>query len=53
MIDEVGGDAMDRERDPRIIRTRRWLSEALVGLSVEKGYNAVTIRDITERANVA
>ena len=44
---------MDRELDPRIIRTRRWLSEALINLSVEKGYDAVTIRDITERANVA
>jgi AcrR family transcriptional regulator len=44
---------MLREPDPRITRTRRWLSDALISLSVEKGYDAVTIREVTERANVA
>ena len=39
--------------DRRIQRTQRSLREALVTLSLEKGYDAITIRDITERANVS
>jgi AcrR family transcriptional regulator len=39
--------------DRRIQRTQQLLGEALVALSAEKGYDNVTIRDITERANVA
>lgn len=39
--------------DRRISRTRRLLGEALVALILEKGYNAITIRDITDRADVA
>lgn len=41
------------ELDRRVIRTRRLLSEALVSLILEKGYDAITVKDITERADVA
>lgn len=36
----------------RGLDTQRLLSEALIELSLEKGYPAVTIRDITERTGV-
>lgn len=39
--------------DRRIERTEQLLKDALVSLILEKGYEAVTIKDITERANVA
>ncbi len=38
--------------DRRVQRTRALLNEALIQLIFEKGYDAVTIEDITERANV-
>ncbi|MEK6721850.1 MAG: TetR/AcrR family transcriptional regulator [Chloroflexota bacterium] len=44
---------MNRERpDRRVIRTRRALREALIGLILEKGYDAVTVGDIVDRADV-
>jgi AcrR family transcriptional regulator len=39
--------------DRRVARTHRLLSDALIALSAEKGYDKVTIMDITERADVA
>jgi AcrR family transcriptional regulator len=39
--------------DRRIERTEQLLKDALVSLIIEKGYEAVTIKDITERANIA
>jgi AcrR family transcriptional regulator len=39
--------------DRRIQRTQRALMDALLALSLEKGYDAVTIRDIAERADIA
>ena len=39
--------------DRRIKRTRRLLGEALLALITEKGFDAVTIRDITEHADIA
>jgi len=39
--------------DPRVRRTRRLLREAMVSLVMEKDYGSVTIRDVTERAEVA
>ncbi|MEO8396634.1 MAG: TetR/AcrR family transcriptional regulator [Chloroflexota bacterium] len=39
--------------DRRIQRTQRSLMDALVTLSLEKSYDAISIRDITERANVS
>lgn len=38
--------------DRRVKRTNRLLEEALIALTLEKGYDAVTIRDITERADI-
>ncbi|MEM7334170.1 MAG: TetR/AcrR family transcriptional regulator [Chloroflexota bacterium] len=38
--------------DRRIIRTRGLLRDALMALVLEKGYEAVTVQDITERANL-
>lgn len=39
-------------QDRRVRRTQNLLAKALIALTLEKGYEAVTIRDITERANV-
>jgi AcrR family transcriptional regulator len=41
-------DAQDR----RVKRTRILLAKALIALTLEKGYDAVTIRDITQRADI-
>lgn len=42
------GESQDR----RVKRTQRLLAQALIALTLEKGYDAVTIRDITERADI-
>src|SRR5437762_14310178 len=39
-------------RDRRVRRTQHLLARALIALTLEKGYEAVTIRDITERADL-
>src|ERR1043165_337450 len=39
--------------DPRVRRTRRLLRDALVSLLLEKDYASISIREITERAEVA
>ncbi len=44
----AGGGRADR----RVQRTTRALREALLDLIIEKGYEAVTIQDIIDRANV-
>src|SRR5262245_10929922 len=36
----------------RVQRTRRMLHEAFISLILERGYDAVTIRDVVERAGV-
>jgi AcrR family transcriptional regulator len=38
--------------DLRIRRTRKLIQEAFIALTVEKGFAALTVRDITERAMV-
>lgn len=38
--------------DPRVIRTRKLLREALIELIPEKGYDEITIKDITDRATL-
>jgi AcrR family transcriptional regulator len=38
--------------DRRVKRTRQLLRDALIGLILEKGYQAVTVQDITDRANL-
>lgn len=45
---EVTVDIQDR----RVRRTQHLLAKALIALTLEKGYEAVTIRDITERADI-
>ncbi len=42
-----------RKRDRRIERTHQLLSQALMDLILERGYNFITIQDITDRANVS
>src|SRR5262245_14561463 len=39
-------------QDRRVKPTQNLLAKALIALTLEKGYDAVTIRDITERADV-
>jgi AcrR family transcriptional regulator len=39
-------------QDRRVKRTQRLLAQALIDLTLQKGYEAVTIRDITEYADV-
>ena len=38
--------------DRRIYRTRKLLQDALIELILEKGYAAVTVQDIIDRANI-
>ena len=42
----------DRRTDRRIQRTRRMLKEALFSLILEKGYDGVTVEDITQKADL-
>jgi len=47
------GDMSDNDKqDRRVLRTRKHLRKALMQLIDEKGYDAVTIQDITERADL-
>ena len=39
-------------RDRRVRKTRKALRDALVELTLEKGYAAVTVGDIADRADV-
>jgi AcrR family transcriptional regulator len=43
---------MTDTKDRRVLRTRESLHHALINLVLEKGYEAVTIQEIIERANV-
>lgn len=42
-----------QQEDRRIRRTRKLLMDALIALSTEKGYENVTIMDITDRADIS
>jgi AcrR family transcriptional regulator len=42
----------EKKEDRRIGRTRRLMHEALMTLIVEKGYEAITVQDILDRADV-
>ncbi|GAH73061.1 unnamed protein product, partial [marine sediment metagenome] len=44
--------AEQKKVDKRIIRTRQQLSEAFFELLEEKGFQKITVQDITDRANV-
>ena len=39
-------------RDRRVKRTQKALARALISLTLEKGYEAITIRDITDQAEI-
>ncbi len=41
-----------QQLDSRIQRTRSLLRDALFALIIERGYEAITVQDITERANL-
>lgn len=41
-----------RKPDRRVQRTRQLLRDALIALIVERGFDALTVQDITDRANV-
>lgn len=41
-----------RKPDRRVEKSKRALAEALVRLMIDKGYEAITVADIAERANV-
>ncbi|KRF18608.1 TetR/AcrR family transcriptional regulator [Paenibacillus sp. Soil787] len=41
-----------KKEDRRVQRTRNMLYEAFIDLIIEKGYEAITIQDIIDRANV-
>lgn len=41
------------KQDRRVRRTHKLLGDALIALAIERGYDSVTIKDITERADVA
>jgi AcrR family transcriptional regulator len=42
----------EQKKDRRVQRTEQQLREALIALMLEKGYDAVTIQDILDRANM-
>lgn len=42
----------DQQSDRRVRRTRQALQDALISLILEKGYDGVTIEEITERADL-
>ncbi|WP_441289055.1 TetR/AcrR family transcriptional regulator [Sorangium sp. KYC3313] len=48
----AGKIADRRVQDRRVQKTRKLLSDALVALILEKGYDEVSIQDIIDRANV-
>ena len=43
---------MQRSKDRRTVRTRRSLGDALVTLILKKGYEAITVQDIIDEADV-
>jgi len=42
----------DEQLDPRVKRTRGLIQQSFMELLAEKGFRAVTVQDITERAEV-
>src|SRR5581483_6819484 len=39
--------------DPRVVRTRDKLGDALIALLIEKSFDAVTVQDVLDRAGVS
>jgi AcrR family transcriptional regulator len=48
----IGRDATGSRPDRRVSKTRKALKEALTDLILEEGYEAVTVQDIIDRADV-
>ena len=48
----IGRDARPARADRRVTKTRKALKEALTDLILEKGYEAVTVQDVIDRADV-
>ena len=48
----IGRDAAPARMDRRVSKTRKALKEALTDLILDKGYEAVTVQDIIDRAAV-
>src|SRR5579859_3979840 len=46
------GEAIMDTQDRRVKRTQKALARALISLTLEKGYEAITIRDITDQAEI-
>ncbi len=42
----------EEKLDPRVVRTRKLLRQAVVDLVPEKGFSAITVQDITDRATL-
>lgn len=42
----------ERTNDKRVIRTKRMIRDTLTELMEEKGFEAITVRDLTEKANI-
>ena len=42
-----------KKQDRRVVRTRRQLRDALMQLILEKGYETITVQDITDRADLS
>ncbi len=45
-------DVSVKRADPRVLRTRKLLEQAFFDLMNERGFQAISIQDITERATV-
>jgi AcrR family transcriptional regulator len=43
---------MNRKVDPRVKRTQQLLRDSLIALIMEKGYDAITVQDIAQRATL-
>ncbi|RAS75497.1 TetR/AcrR family transcriptional regulator [Priestia endophytica] len=43
---------MDKQMDPRVLRTRKLIMDALIELSMKKEFKDITIKDITTTATV-
>ena len=52
MDNKSNNSQASKKIDRRIQRTRRFLSDALMILILEKGYEAVTIQEVVDRANI-
>lgn len=51
----TGGREMSNKEeklDPRVVRTRKLLRQAVIDLIPEKGFGAITVQDITDRATL-